>query len=79
MLRFAPRNGFWITERFEISLHYQIMTAFSSNFARNKGISFKVETLVLQNDAWRTLGRKATFLNLGWINPQGINGVLPGG
>ena len=22
---------------------------------------------------------RATFLNLGWINPQGVNGVLPGG
>ena len=29
--------------------------------------------------AFCTLWVKATFLNLGWINPQGVNGVLPGG
>ena len=53
---------------------------------QDTAIKVPLHRLLLETDApyfvpyYVSLGWcRTTFLNLGWINPQGINGVLPGG
>ena len=45
------------------------------DFFNTSAITATVSSTVF-NESWTP---RATFLNLGWINPQGVNGVLPGG